>query len=39
MGSAYTILFGKPERKRLLGKRSRRLEDNIKINLNKGVTV
>jgi hypothetical protein len=33
MRNVYKILFGKPERKRPLGRRRRRREDNIKIDL------
>jgi hypothetical protein len=33
--NAYKILFGKPERKRLGGKRGRRRGDNIRLDLRK----
>ena len=32
---AYTVLVGKPEGRRPLGRPRRRLEDNIKINVRK----
>jgi hypothetical protein len=35
VANAYTILVGKPEEKRLLGRRRCRWEDNIKIMLKK----
>jgi hypothetical protein len=35
MGNAYKILVGKPERKRPLGKLTRRWEDNIRMDLEE----
>jgi hypothetical protein len=35
MGNAYNILVGKPEGKRLLGKRRRKWEDNIRMDLRE----
>jgi hypothetical protein len=35
--NAYNILVEKPEGKRPLGKRTRRCEDNIKMDLKNGV--
>jgi hypothetical protein len=35
MRNAYRILFGKPERKRPLGRRRRRWDDNIRIDLRE----
>jgi hypothetical protein len=33
----YRVLVGKPERKRLFGRRRRRWEDNIKMDILEGV--
>jgi hypothetical protein len=35
MNTAYSILVGKPERKRPLGRSRRRLDDNIRIDLRE----
>jgi hypothetical protein len=35
VGNAYRILMGKPERKRPLGRQSRKLVDNIKMDLRE----